>query len=477
MRIMHDTDIEREPRRGDWAGVDRGWGHAVGDFATLSEPANVREYASMHEHLRIGPGDRVLDIACGSGLAVELAGLRGAVGAGIDASERLIAVARDRSPDADLQVGDMHELPWADGTFDVVTSFRGIWGTTPEALGEAFRVLAPGGRLGVTVWGHIKASPGAWALSPFRLAEAPKVDNQAAMVALGRPGAGETMLARYGFESVTRVSVPFVWEFTDPALYARALASTGPAFEAIEHVGEDEFHRVAVAAGRERVRDGLPLRAEIDVVGYLARKPSSQSLGAPHFLREAPTTPETEALNRDDLEEIGFVMNVSRLWSWQPATVTQLFDLMGQSTKGRLSFRQRGLIVLATASSIRDSYCSTAWAHKLTSTIGADVAAAVLRGDDAALTPTEQAMTAWIRRVMRDATTTSADDIAALRDAGLDDDRIFAITFFAAMRMAFSTVNNALGARPDWQFQTAAAPEVLAAIDYGRPLGSDPSSG
>ena len=281
------------------------------------------------------------------------------------------------------------------------------------------------------------------------------------------------MLARYGFDTVTRVSVPFVWEFTDPQLYARALASTGPAFEAIEHVGEDEFHRVAVAAAQERLRDGLPLRAEIDVVGYLARKPLLP-LVAPHFLQEATTTLESEALCSEDVEELGFVMNVTRLWSWQPTTVKEFFDLMGRATKDRLSFRERGLIVLATASSIDDSYCSTAWAHKLTPTIGADVAAAVLHGDDTALTPTEQAMTSWIRRVMRNATTTTPDDIDELRRAGIDDDKIFAITFYAAMRMAFSTVNNALGAHPDRQFRTTTAPQVLAAIDYGRPMGSDP---
>jgi SAM-dependent methyltransferase len=466
-------DIEATEGHADWTVVDRGWGHAVEDFATLSEPANVREYVAMHDHLRIGPGDRLLDIACGSGLAVELSRLRGAVVAGIDASERLIAVARDRNPGADMHVGDMHALPWAEGTFDVVTSFRGIWGTTPDALAEAYRVLKPGGRLGVTVWGHIKASTGAWALAPFRLAASPKVENQAAMVALGRPGAGEALLARYGFDIVTRVRVPFVWEFTDPDLYARALASTGPAFEAIEHVGDDEFHRVAVAAAQEHLRAGLPLRAEIDVVGYLARKPPLP-LVAPHFLREAPATAESEALCKEDMDELGFVMNVSRLWSWQPTTVEELFNLMGRATKDRLSFRERGLIVLATASSIDDSYCSTAWAHKLTPTIGADVAAAVLHGNDAALTPIEQAMTAWIRRVMRSATTTTPADIDELRQAGIDDDKIFAMTCYAAMRMAFSTVNNALGAHPDRQFRTDAAPEVLAAIDYGRPMGSDP---
>jgi SAM-dependent methyltransferase len=250
-----------------WRGVDEGWGRRAVDFATLSEPANVREYVALHQRLGIGDGDSVLDVACGAGLALELAAARGATCAGIDASERLVAVARDRVPGADLRVGDMHAMPWDDGTFDVVTSFRGIWGTTPEALAEVRRVLRPGGRLGLTVWGHIKASPGAWALQPFTLASRPKVANQAAMVALGRPGAGEQLLARWGFEDVTRVEVPFVWEFADPEHYARALVSTGPAYEAIETVGEDAFVAHALALARERVREGLPLRAPILVVG------------------------------------------------------------------------------------------------------------------------------------------------------------------------------------------------------------------
>jgi SAM-dependent methyltransferase len=98
-----------------------------------------------------------------------------------------------------VRVGDMHALPWPDATFDVATSFRGIWGTTPAALDEVHRVLVPGGRVGLTVWGHLKVSPGAWALAPFRLADAPAVANQAAMVALGRPGVGEQLLAATGF--------------------------------------------------------------------------------------------------------------------------------------------------------------------------------------------------------------------------------------------------------------------------------------
>lgn len=261
------------PEDEGWSVVDEGWGRRAVEFATLAEPANCREYVALHQRLAVGAGDRLLDLACGAGLAVELAAARGAVCAGIDASARLVAVARDRSPDADLRVGDMNALPWDDAGFDVVTSFRGIWGTTPRAVAEAHRVLVPGGRLGLTVWGHIKESPGAWALAPFRMASEPKVANQAAMVALGRPGAGEELLAGCGFVDIERVAIPFAWEFSDPAAYARAMASTGPAYEAIQAVGEEAFTEAATLLAAGQVRDGLPLRAAIAVVGYLARKP------------------------------------------------------------------------------------------------------------------------------------------------------------------------------------------------------------
>jgi len=65
-----------------WAVVDEGWGRKVVDFATLSEPGNCREYVAVHHRLGIGAGDRLLDVACGSGLAIELARLRGASCAG-----------------------------------------------------------------------------------------------------------------------------------------------------------------------------------------------------------------------------------------------------------------------------------------------------------------------------------------------------------------------------------------------------------
>ena len=138
-----------------WEMVDEGWGRRAVDFATLLEPANCREYVAVHHRLGLTEGVRLLDVACGSGLALELAGICGAVTSGIDASARLAAVARERCPEADVRIGDMRALPWDDESFDIVTSFRGIWGTTPAAVEEARRGLVLGGRLAMTVWGNV----------------------------------------------------------------------------------------------------------------------------------------------------------------------------------------------------------------------------------------------------------------------------------------------------------------------------------
>ena len=81
-----------------WTLVDEGWGRKVADFSTLSELGNCREYVAMHHRLGLDAGDLLLDMACGSGLAIELARLRGASCSGIDASARLVAVAA-RAPE------------------------------------------------------------------------------------------------------------------------------------------------------------------------------------------------------------------------------------------------------------------------------------------------------------------------------------------------------------------------------------------
>jgi uncharacterized peroxidase-related enzyme len=189
------------------------------------------------------------------------------------------------------------------------------------------------------------------------------------------------------------------------------------------------------------------------------------------FLGEPPMSPAAQVLFDEDLKDDGYVWNVTQLWAHQPETISALFELMSQAFKpSGLSFRQRGILVIAAASGLGDSYCSLAWGGKLGQASDPAVAAGVLDGSDAGLTDQEKAMAAWARKVAKDPNATTLADVQALRDAGLDDGQIFAITAFVALRLAFSTVNDALGAQPDAQLAKSVPPEVRTAVTFGRPV-------
>ncbi len=188
------------------------------------------------------------------------------------------------------------------------------------------------------------------------------------------------------------------------------------------------------------------------------------------FLAPPEPTPEVQAMYDDDVDDMGFVMNASRLWGHLPATQRALMETWSGAAKAAgLSFRQRGVLVTATASAMGDSYCSLAWGHKLSEHSGADVAEGVLRGDDSLLDDQDRALAAWARAVARDPYGTTAADVQALRDVGYDEAQILAITVSVSMRIAFSTVNGALGAQPDRELDEQVAPPVRDAVGYGRP--------
>jgi uncharacterized peroxidase-related enzyme len=190
------------------------------------------------------------------------------------------------------------------------------------------------------------------------------------------------------------------------------------------------------------------------------------------FLSEPTPVPgPAQELFDEDLAEDGYVSNVSRLWSHQPDTLRQLFELMSRAFRASgLSFRQRAILVSAAASTLGDSYCSLAWGGKLAAASDPDLAAAVLAGVDGGLTDQEKELAAWARKVARDPNATTSADVQALRDGGLDDGQIFAVTAFVALRLAFSTVNDSLGAQPDAELARSLPAEVTAAVSYGRPI-------
>ena len=68
----------------------------------------------------------------------------------------------------------------------------------------------------------------------------------------------------------------------------------------------------------------------------------------------------------------------------------------------------------------------------------------------------------------RDPNSTTGAHVAELRAAGFDDRQIFAVTVFVALRLAFSTVNDTLGAAPDAELADRVPPRVRSAVTFGR---------
>jgi alkylhydroperoxidase family enzyme len=194
------------------------------------------------------------------------------------------------------------------------------------------------------------------------------------------------------------------------------------------------------------------------------------------FLRVPEPTAEARHIFDEDVAELGFVMNASRLWAYQPVTMNGLLGLLQQANSAdKLSLRQRFILVAACASAFGDSACSLAWGSKLADATDADTASSVLRGKDEGLTTSERAMAGWARKVARDPNDTTAAHVQALRDAGFTDSQIFTITVFVALRLAFCTVNDALGMLPDAAFRTIAPGPVLDAVSFGRPIDEEAS--
>jgi SAM-dependent methyltransferase len=104
------------------------------------------------------PGERVLDVACGSGNAALVAARRYCEVSGLDFAANLVERARERAAadgvEADFLVGDAQDMPFADASFDVVMSVMGVMFAPDQekAASELLRVCRPGGRIGIAAW-------------------------------------------------------------------------------------------------------------------------------------------------------------------------------------------------------------------------------------------------------------------------------------------------------------------------------------
>lgn len=148
--------------------VDKGQvGTAAAEvYEELFLPALFSQWAGkVADSLELAPGQRVLDVACGTGVfareAVERVTPLGSV-VGLDINEGMLAVAARKAPAVEWLCAPAEALPFERASFHRVASLFGLmfFEDRPGAISEMLRVLRPGGRLTLAVWGSLGETPG-----------------------------------------------------------------------------------------------------------------------------------------------------------------------------------------------------------------------------------------------------------------------------------------------------------------------------
>lgn len=145
--------MSTDPFAGFKAAQREGWAL----FAPL-ETITTMPAGLLVQFAGVKAGERVLDVACGTGVVAVTAARLGAQVRGLDLAPALLERARQNAQiagvDIDFVEGDVEALPYADGEFDVVLSqFGHMFGPQPTVtIAEMLRVLKPGGRIAFSTW-------------------------------------------------------------------------------------------------------------------------------------------------------------------------------------------------------------------------------------------------------------------------------------------------------------------------------------
>jgi len=231
-------------------------------------------YRTILAKLALEPGQSLLDVGCGAGMFASMASERGLVVCGIDKSDALLAIARERSPSADFRVGDLEDLPFPAGSFDGVTGFNAFqFAANPvAALSAARRVAKKGGPVAVIIWGHQEAA--AVTLAALTPLLAGSRTTSAKSVALAQEGGLRRFAEDGGLVDPFEVEdVNTEWSYPDLATAVRGLNSAGSARAAADRTSEEAVTRAHEAALRPYVKiDGtVRLRAVFRYI--IARAP------------------------------------------------------------------------------------------------------------------------------------------------------------------------------------------------------------
>lgn len=231
------------------------WGTDARAWAA-QEDRQLPIYAEVAERITLGPAHDVLEVGCASGGFLRLAADRGARVSGLDASVALIALARERVPEADLRVGDLQSLPYEAATFDVVAGFNSFqFADDPVlALRDAARVTKPGGRVVMQVWGRAeRCELGAvlGAMAPFLPGPFPGPPGGGAY---SDPGVLERLATEAGLAPAVTGDVVCAFEYADEQELLRTLLAAGMAVLAARTSGEEPV-RAAIKSATVPFRD------------------------------------------------------------------------------------------------------------------------------------------------------------------------------------------------------------------------------
>jgi SAM-dependent methyltransferase len=225
------------------------WGARPSDWAA-SEEQQLPTYDDPIRRVGLARGERVLEVGCGTGVFLRRAADLGAEVVGVDASEALLELARERVPEADLRLADMESLPFEDDSFDVVAGFNSFFFAVDmvAALREAGRVAKPGERVVIQVWGrHERCDLEAMkaVIRPFlppRPPDAPPEPD------LSAPGVLEDIACAAGLAPDGTFAISWAYEFADDEELGRAMVAPAGIAELVGPAHEPDVRRQMVDA-------------------------------------------------------------------------------------------------------------------------------------------------------------------------------------------------------------------------------------
>jgi SAM-dependent methyltransferase len=228
------------------------WGARHRDWAEIQEPLSQASYTAVFDRVGLGAGHMMCDVGCGSGLAASIAARRGARVSGLDASENLLAIARERVPQGDFRAGELEDLPFEDDSFDLVTGFNSFQyaGNPVAALREAHRIAKPGGHVVVMTWGPPEGMQAASLVAALRPLLPPPPPGAPGPFALSDEAALRALVESAGLEPIDVADVECTWRYQDLATALRGLGGSGVAVKAAENTSRervDQAHAQALA--------------------------------------------------------------------------------------------------------------------------------------------------------------------------------------------------------------------------------------